>query len=197
MARIEIAFAGVSRPYPGETVSGDAWLVSDSAGGCRIAVIDALGHGPGAHEVARIAVGALEEHPDLDAAAALAACHRALTGTRGAAIAIASIDSERARLSYAGIGNIEAQVWQDETVERPISYRGIAGVTARTPRQFEISLGSDWILAMHSDGVSARFNLSALVLEHGRDQQAIAEAILTRHARMYDDATVVVARPLL
>jgi len=44
------------RPYPGETVSGDAYAVHWVGDACRIAVIDGLGHGPEAAKASASAI---------------------------------------------------------------------------------------------------------------------------------------------
>jgi hypothetical protein len=187
--------AAAERPYVGETISGDSWAVDWLGATCRIAVIDGLGHGPVAAEAAAAAVQALKEDPGLGPAEALRRCHGALGGTRGAAISIAAIDPVAGVLRYAGVGNVEARLWRDGHQERPIAYRGIVGSTLPTIRSFDFSLGSSWLLLLHTDGVSARFNLAELNGQLPEDPQALAEGVLQRWARLSDDATVVVACP--
>src|SRR5690348_888551 len=121
MIRVVIA----ARPYPGEQVSGDLCSIQPGTGAYRIALIDGLGHGGDAAVAARAADEALATHPDLTALDALMACHRALSGTRGAAITIASVDLERAQLTYAGVGNVEGRLWQQNREQRLMVHRGI------------------------------------------------------------------------
>src|SRR4051812_27934099 len=109
LAPLTIAVA--TRTYPGETVSGDAWTVEWSGPVWRLALVDGLGHGPLAAEAAQAALACLRARPDLDPMAALAACHGALRGTRGAALSIATVDTARQRLTFVGVGNVEARVW--------------------------------------------------------------------------------------
>ncbi len=189
---IDIGVAG--RPYPSETVNGDAYAVHWSADGvCRIAVVDGLGHGVPAAEAAARAVAVLDAHPDLDPAEALRRCHPALAGTRGAAISIARLDPARGELTYAGIGNVEGHVWHDGRHERMIAYRGIVGSAMRTVRPFTIQLGEEWTLLMHSDGISARADLDALGVPTPWDPDTLAQAVLERYGRQQDDALAVVA----
>jgi serine phosphatase RsbU (regulator of sigma subunit) len=191
---IEIAVA--ARPHPKETVNGDASAVHWSDDVCRIAVIDGLGHGRDAAFASARAVAVLDAHPSIAPAEAIQRCHTALAGTRGAAMAVARLDPVRGELTYAGIGNIEAHLWQtDDRRERAISYRGIVGAVLPTIRTFTLTLGADWTFIMHSDGVSARIDTEALKAHSPWEPDALAEAILARYARASDDATVVVARP--
>lgn len=108
-------------------------------------------------------------------------------------MAIASITTEPSQLVYAGIGNIEAQVAQAGRVERPISYRGIVGSTPRTARAFTLPLAPEWVLAMYSDGVSARFNLNDHEPGTGAGLDALAQRLLAQWGRSTDDATVLLA----
>jgi serine phosphatase RsbU (regulator of sigma subunit) len=194
MALDSIVIAAATRPHPHETVSGDLWTVQWAAGACRIAVIDGLGHGPPAHAAAKRAVETLAAAPDLPLNLALAECQRALTGTRGAAIAIVRIDLAADRLTFAGIGNVEGRVWQPANEQRLLAQRGIVGRAMPTLRPVDYPLGADWMLILHSDGINDRFTSEALP-GWGGPVQALADAILQRHGRPADDATVVLAMP--
>jgi serine phosphatase RsbU (regulator of sigma subunit) len=194
MALDAIVIAAATRPHPHETVSGDLWTVQWAAGACRIAVIDGLGHGPLAHAAAQRAIETLAAAPDLPLNQALAACQRALTGTRGAAIALVRIEPAADRLTFAGIGNVEGRLWQPTGEQRLLAQRGIVGGPVPTIRPVDYPLGADWLLILHSDGISDRFTSAALP-GWGGPVQALADAILQRHGRLADDATVVLAMP--
>ena len=191
MGDITVAIGVATRPHPSERVNGDAWVVHQEACVWRIAVIDGLGHGPEASAAAQAAVQALDARPTAEPVAALHACHAALAGTRGAAVSVARIDLATNRLIYAGIGNVEAHLWQGGGRQRPISYRGIVGTVMRTVRSFEIQLEGSWLLAMHSDGLSSRLEIPA-PSDAWNDPQVLADSLLAEWARQSDDATVVV-----
>jgi serine phosphatase RsbU (regulator of sigma subunit) len=197
MADQPLAVGGVSRPCPGETANGDAWTVEWHDGACRIAVIDGLGHGPAAMEAAQRARDVLRAHRDLAPGEALRACHAALHGTRGAVISIARIAVDTAQVLYAGIGNVEAQLWQRESGRtlRLVAQRGIVGVTMPTPRCAVYTLEGDWLLLLHTDGVSARFHVERVSEIASPTPAVLAAAVLKGWGRDTDDATVVVARP--
>ncbi len=197
MADPPIVVAAASRPYPGEKANGDAWTVQRQTDGCRIALIDGLGHGPAAAAAAGAAVTALEGRPQADPVEALTACHQALVGTRGAVISIAAIAPARGRLVYAGVGNVEARLCQSRRVERPIALRGILGVVMPRLRSFEFALAPDWLLLLHTDGVSAHCRLNTEGVVTASDPQAIADLMLARCLRPTDDATVIIASPTM
>jgi serine phosphatase RsbU (regulator of sigma subunit) len=182
-----------SRIYPGESVNGDAWFVDWHADVCRITVVDGLGHGPQAAEAAQAARRALESEPGLAPAEALRACHAALGGTRGAAIAIVTIDPRAHRLRFSGVGNVDGYLIQQVDVQRLVSYRGIVGAVLPDPRTFEFKLGDAWLVVLHTDGLR-RLGTEVLLALHAAPQQC-AEHLLATAARETDDATVVVVGP--
>jgi serine phosphatase RsbU (regulator of sigma subunit) len=190
-----LAIGTAARPYSGETVSGDGWSIDWHEGVCRVALIDGLGHGSQAAAATRAATTALTNQPELSPAEALRLCHRALAGTRGAVISIARIDLAGGRLTYAGVGNVEARLWHPPTHERPISYRGVLGSTIPTIRSFDFPLPPDWVLILHTDGISSRFDIRDVPDSLYHDPQALADELLQRWSRTTDDATVVVIRP--
>jgi len=188
-----IVIGVASRPHPAETVNGDAYAVHWWNGLCRIAVIDGLGHGKDAAAASARAVEVLAAHPELDPAEALRRCHAALAGTRGAAMSVARIDAARHELVYAGIGNVEAHIWQRGKHERLIVYRGIIGSAMRTVRPFTVQLADTWTFLMHSDGISTRADLQAPGIPPAADPTTLAEAVLQAFGRQHDDAMAVVA----
>ncbi|HET7771897.1 MAG TPA: SpoIIE family protein phosphatase, partial [Chloroflexota bacterium] len=162
----------------------------------RIAVVDGLGHGPAAAEAARLALEAVGKCLEEGVTEALSRCHAALAGTRGAALTVAEVDVTRGVLTFSGVGNVEARVWRAETpekAERPIVYRGVVGATLPRLRSFELPLAGDWRLLVHTDGVSARWDVSRL--EEGLSLQGMADEVVERWGRVTDEATVVLAGP--
>jgi hypothetical protein len=185
----------VGRPIPTESVSGDAWQVDWSPDGCRIAVIDGLGHGPEAFAVATLAVQTLRSIPNADPIDALRACHDALRSSRGAAITVVTIDPSRMMVNHAGVGNVDVHVRIGDTFKRLMPHRGIVGV--RWPRvsavQTELSAG--WRLIMHTDGIGSRFAPSEAIPNESQGLRLFLDRALTTWARGTDDATILAAAP--
>jgi serine phosphatase RsbU (regulator of sigma subunit) len=194
MGERPIAIAVAARPFPGETVSGDACQVDWDGEVCRIAVIDGLGHGSQAAAAALAAITDLAAHPTRDPAAAILGCHDMLKGTRGAALLVVRVDVGAGQLTFAGVGNVEAQLWQDGRTQHLLSDRGIVGSVLPRLRPISMVLGGDWRLLMYTDGIRNRFDLSAL-RETAVGGHDCAEAILNTWSRQTDDATVLVAQP--
>jgi serine phosphatase RsbU (regulator of sigma subunit) len=188
-----VVVAVAARPHPREIVNGDSWSVDWHDELCRVCVIDGLGHGPEAAEAAERARSFLRAHPGLDPAQSLEHCHRELKPTRGAAIAVVSIDPIRAQLTFAGIGNVEARLWQADRVQRFASVRGIVGRPPRRARPLHAELKSGWLFLLHSDGIKMTYVRDADFPRQTDDPQRLADEILSRGARPTDDATVLIA----
>ncbi|MBV9579707.1 MAG: SpoIIE family protein phosphatase [Chloroflexi bacterium] len=110
-------------------------------------------------------------------------------------MSVASIDPVTQQLTYAGVGNTEACLIVNARWQRLIAYRGIVGLTLPRLRTFSHTLGSEWTLVMHTDGIRLGFEVDAPPETARENPQAVADGILQRCARSADDAAVVVARP--
>jgi negative regulator of sigma-B (phosphoserine phosphatase) len=177
----------LSVPKVGETQSGDVAVVRDELGCTMLAVIDALGHGPHAAEVAN-AASAYLGRVDLSRGAlhAMEGLHAHLRATRGAAGLICMLAS--GTLEACGVGNVEMRC---ENARVPIVLTpGVIGSRLRHPRAFRGELGSRDRVVIFSDGVSSRFSLKDV--RHLSPADA-CRAILDHGRRPHDDATVLVA----
>jgi phosphoserine phosphatase RsbX len=193
-----IEWAAKSRPRPGENVCGDRLLAVDVNGtGALIGVLDGLGHGAEAAEAANCGVEVLRNARSEPLDVLVRRCHRALSGTRGAAMTLARIDFQADTLSWVGIGNVAADLVAKHPagVEVRSSARLAGGIVGYripevlTPQEVPIRPGdllviaSDGIVEDHLDDID--FSAPALV---------IADQILHSHAKDNDDALVLAAR---
>lgn len=188
-----IRYAGLTRPIIGEVECGDAYAAIRAGGVLTGALCDGLGHGPLAAEAAKEALAAVSEEPAGEPAALLERAHRRMGKTRGGALAIAQIDGPVVR--FAGLGNVAAWILSPDSRSGMASLPGIAGHQARKVRQFEYTLPPGGRIVMHSDGLSSRWDASALPGLAGRDPLITAAALLAEAGRHRDDAGVLVLKP--
>lgn len=187
----------------GQQESGDQHLVKAFPGGILIGVVDGLGHGTEAAHAARTAIGILEQHTTESLELLARRCHRALTGTRGAAMSLVSVRCPddilpEGRMTWLGIGNVEGVVLRADAAVMPrhqglLLRGGIVGNDLPRIRPATLLLTGGDLLIFATDGVRSGF-LEGLK-EDGPPQQ-LAEGILARHGRGTDDALVLVARYL-
>jgi serine phosphatase RsbU (regulator of sigma subunit) len=125
---------------------------------------------------------------------ALRAVHRALAGTRGAAVAVAELDPSAGMVRFAGIGNIAGAVVTGDVKQSMVSIGGVAGFRQPTIRLFTYALEPGSLVVMHSDGVTPRWSASDLAPVLGRSALLIAATVLRDSAVRPDDACVAVVR---
>ena len=183
-------WAAISRPAPHELVCGDAWRIALRDEGVAVMVCDGLGHGPLAAEAAARAVAAFDALPFEDAAVTIERSHRALTGSRGAAMAVATLAG--GRLRYAGAGNISGVITGGERGRGLPSQNGTVGVQIRRVQALDYDWPAGARLFMHSDGLTNRWTLDSYP-GLGARHPAVQAGVLWRDCtRGRDDATIVV-----
>jgi anti-sigma regulatory factor (Ser/Thr protein kinase) len=187
-------WGAVSTVMPGEEVCGDSWQIIERNGELSVMLCDGLGHGPLAAEAAARADRAFVENPFIAPSATIDSCHRALSGTRGAAVAAAIISASAKSMQYAGVGNIAGSLFSSEGSRGMVSHSGIVGVQMRKVQQFDFSWPADGLLIMHSDGLQHRWNLANYPGLPSRHPATIAAVLHRDFVRGRDDATVAAVR---
>jgi anti-sigma regulatory factor (Ser/Thr protein kinase)/serine/threonine protein phosphatase PrpC len=181
-------------PIAGEEVSGDGWAVEQSGNRVVALVADGLGHGVVAAAASEAAVTAFRRRYRESVEDIVGYIHRALRGTRGAAIAVAEIDSEVGRLRLCGIGNITARLLVGGAEKNLISHFGIAGYQTPRIRAYQETWEDEALLVMHSDGLSSSWDLSRYPGLLGHQPQLVAATVMRDAVRANDDALVLVLR---
>ncbi|MYT21725.1 SpoIIE family protein phosphatase, partial [Streptomyces sp. SID7760] len=119
--------------------------------------------------------------------------HRALRGTRGAAIAVARLEPD-GRTLFCGVGNITAALVTPTTRTMLLSHPGIVGHQMGQPRTYENHLDPHGVLLMHTDGLSERWTHADVAPLLHYPPALIAAGLLRQAGTRRDDAGVVVAK---
>jgi phosphoserine phosphatase RsbX len=189
-------WAVATRPHPGEAVSGDMHVVRPFDGGVLVGVVDALGHGPEAEAVARLAVATLEHYAHEPPPALIARCHRILSGTRGAAMSLASIEWMERTMTWVAVGDVEGRLFPCPRGRPPppralVTRGGIVGAgTLASVRPWTLRVSAGDLLVFVTDGISGTF---AEAVGTGSTQW-IADEILAGYGKGTDDALVLAFR---
>jgi anti-sigma regulatory factor (Ser/Thr protein kinase) len=185
-----------SRPVAGEVVSGDAWAVRLAEDHAILMVSDGLGHGILAEDASHAAVGAFEKSSETSAVGLLQVIHRALHGTRGAAVAVARIEFREACVKFAGLGNIAGSVVGRTKTQSMVSHNGTAGFQATHFREFVYPWEADNVIVMHSDGLSSSWNAASFPGLSSHHPTVIGGLLYRESARDRDDACILVGKRL-
>jgi anti-sigma regulatory factor (Ser/Thr protein kinase) len=181
-------------PYPGEIECGDSWAFGLKSGVPAFLAVDGSGHGPQAASAARSAVEAFEKIDQMDSVRIMETIHRTLAPTRGAAVAVARVDRPAHLVRFSGIGNISAAVVTEGTTKRMISHNGTAGHVASRIREFTYPFAGSPTIILHSDGLSAKWELSTYPGLALCRPSVIAGVLSRDFRRNTDDALVTVLR---
>lgn len=185
---------GVNVPYPGESVSGDRWAVSETSARSFVLLSDGLGHGVSAAEASAVAGRVFERCANVGPADALERIHSALRPTRGAAVAVAEVDPGQSVVRFAGIGNISGTIVTGGATRSLVSHHGTAGHVARRIEEFTYPWTRESLLVLHSDGLTSQWSFDRYPGIAARDPTIIAGVLYRDFRRSRDDASVVVVR---
>ena len=194
-----IEWAAAEGTRAGQTESGDRYLAMATADSGLVAVVDGLGHGSEAADVAKMAVGSLERHALQPVIALVRACHRSLVGTRGAVVSVAAFTARDETMTWLGVGNVEGVLLRTQTTLSPrrevlLVRGGVVGVHLPALAASIVPVTGGDTLVFATDGVRSDFVNEALPL---RDPpQVLADYILARWGTQTDDALVMVVRYL-
>jgi negative regulator of sigma-B (phosphoserine phosphatase) len=187
-----------SRALPGQTVCGDVHLIKPLPDGLLLAVLDGIGHGAEAAAAATIALGVLSGHAGEPLSVLFRHCHDALIRTRGAVMTVAWLEPDEGRLTWLGVGNVEAMLLRPGRapqipVARAVLRSGIVGFHLPALQSSSTSIARGDMLVFATDGVGVGF---AETVVAGGPPQQLAERVLKGYFKGTDDALVLVAKYL-
>jgi hypothetical protein len=186
------------RGAPGQDVCGDLAVALPLAKGMLLGAIDGLGHGVEAADAARRALETLKAGGDESVPALFKRCHDALLTTRGVVMSLATYlpGPGQPCLSWLGVGNVEGLLVRPQTEGPPkreslLLRSGVVGflIPALTATVVPVRPGD--LLVLASDGIRNDFGAQ---VDPAAAPQAIADRILERCEKGWDDALVLVAR---
>jgi negative regulator of sigma-B (phosphoserine phosphatase) len=178
-----------------EAECGDTGVIKEFDGRCFLALVDVLGHGREAHDVALTAQAYLEQNCFKEPVEVMQGLHTCLKGTRGAVAAICRLDTATGELIYVGMGNIVVRVLGPRAV-RFVSRDGIIGYMMSTVKQQALKLLVGDVLVMYSDGIKEHFELSGRPDLLSGSAESIASALFEQFWKQNDDASCIVLRYL-
>jgi len=191
-----LQWGAAAAPLPGQTESGDRFVVEPFSDGTLVAVVDALGHGRRASQIAAQVIDTLVRYAGDNVTALIQRCHQMLRERHGATMSMASFDWRSHRLTWLGIGNVAGvlvpRAFQADAPVRHLLVReGVVGLDLPDLHPTTVALAPDDTLIIATDGIHEEF---ADELPGDLTPQPLAEHIFAHYAKTTDDSLVLVAR---
>jgi negative regulator of sigma-B (phosphoserine phosphatase) len=188
-------WSAASEPIRAGEPSGDAWLVRPRGEGVLIAVLDALGHGAPAAEVAQLTIATLGSDLDAPLPDLLQRCHTQLRERRGVAMGLLAYQPSESRIEWLAVGNIQAvlaRIGGDGrvTTQSLLHRRGVLGRTLPPGAPQALTVQDRDVLVVATDGLRPTFAEDVTPLA---PPESLAQRLLLRHRRL-DDALALVVR---
>mgnify|MGYP001122914050 CR=1 FL=1 len=191
---VDVGIATRAMPGDSEQPCGDVGFFCRDGATVLVGLIDGLGHGPKANDVAERARNAvtfrLSNEPLEKIFEQLTELFRA---DRGFVAAICRVNPQAETLEFSGIGNITSRLFRDGETTL-LSGSGIVGQYSQRPKSKTISFPQGSFLVLHTDGLSSHLHARQLLEHRHESADQAAHALLEQHARSTDDCGVVVIR---
>ena len=193
-----IEWGVASVPMPGQSQSGDRYVVHPSPNGVMVAAIDGIGHGQEAARAADRAATILTKYAQESMIGLVKRCHDQLRETRGVVLSLAVINEVEGDLTWMGVGNVEGVVVRAAASANPrkeslLLRGGVVGHQLPSLYASIIPIARGDTLILVTDGVHSNFADSVNVTDR---PQLVADRIIAEYSKGSDDALVLVARYL-
>lgn len=182
-----------TRPCRGQVVGGDLAVIEGRNGRVFVGIIDVLGHGPEAHELAVEIERLLRGRWDPSVTATLNDLHEKLKGTRGAAVGLGVLDVDSGTLQYVGVGNTVIRRVGPRPTTLP-SQDGVVGIRIRTPLEHSLHMGDGDVVVLYTDGVRSHFDAAdypGLTIDGAG---TVAARVVEKFGKDHDDASCIAMR---
>ena len=187
-------FGGASRPYPGYQLNGDKFIIKRWQENVLVGIIDGLGHGPLAHKASIEAFKYINKYFNQPIHQIFRGVNNACKDTRGIVMALVLFDLMHKKISFMGIGNIKARIFNSNIQQSFISRRGIIGRKYQKLKLIENNWDPGFVMILYSDGIISRWNWTDYSYIANKSAKIIAYQMLEDLARDNDDATIVVIK---
>ncbi len=181
---------------PGQTESGDQFIVKPFNDGALIGVVDGLGHGDQAAAAARLTTATLGAHAHESVTSLIKRCHNELIGTRGVVMSLASIRPREEKMIWCAVGNVEAVLIRADSQSIPfreylLMRGGVVGIKLPPLHASVMPIAPGDTLIFATDGISQGYMSDQSLHE---SPQKLAHTICSKYSKGTDDALVLVVR---
>lgn len=191
-----VDYAVASQTRQGESESGDQHLVQRFPGGVLVAVVDGLGHGREAAQVAATAIETLRERAEEPLVELVSHCQEKLRHSRGVVMSLASFHWGDSTMRWMGVGNVSgvlvrADYGSGSEPKALLLRAGVVGGSLPPLQTSAVQVLRGDTLIFATDGVGIGFYDQVRASD---PPQRTADHVLRTYVKGADDAMVLVAR---
>lgn len=181
------------KPLLSEKRCGDTGVILVSEHQIFIALLDVLGHGEEAYEVAIKAKYFLENNYKEDLVELTNELHNTILNTRGLVGSLVNLDINSGQINYVGIGNIVSRVIGPQYYKF-VNREGIIGYKIPTPRVERHTLKKGDVFIMHSDGINENSGLNYNDEIFQKRAMSVAREIVGKYSKKIDDSVCFILK---
>ena len=180
-------------PYRDEPEAGDGFHICELENGLLVTIIDVLGHGVKAAQLARQIEEFLNDFASADIDWTMRQTHQFLVGSLGAAMTIVFFEPTKLKGYGLGVGNTLIRHLGDKATSFH-AQAGVVGETLPNLRQFEFEFSEDSTFLLTTDGVKENISQAELDHANGKALDYISSYFIESFSKPFDDATAIVVR---
>jgi len=179
------------RSHIGEIHSGDDVCCIGGDDFVLLGIIDGLGHGKKAADIAVKVRKYIERYHTNDLRGLVEDAHHHFMGSQGASVGFVKVYDD-ARVEFVGLGNVMCKLINTQTKEHLslLSKDGALGVRKRNISAVEAILEPNTILILYSDGISNEIIRNDYRWPSSGSKYTIND-ILLKYGKAHDDASFV------
>jgi len=184
---VELDFYLYIKPLLSEKECGDTGVILESDNTLFVGLLDALGHGVEAYEVAQKARLFLENNYKENLIELILELHQAILNTRGLVGSLVRLDINSGLLDYVGVGNIVSRRYGSDYYKF-VNRDGIIGYKMPKPRLENLHLKKGDVLLMHTDGIKENSGITNNDRVFDDHAESIAKELVHKFSRQNDDS---------
>ena len=186
-----VDWAVASQSKHADAPNGDGYSLVKSASILTASVTDGSGSGRQAHHASNECLRLQESWGGRDIAGLIGEMHKALVGSRGAAICLSFLDFKHNTLTWAAVGDVDGTLCSSGSIGQRrcvIQQGGILGLSLPPVRPHSHPICNGDLIVLASDGVSRRYRKS---LRGNWGAEEAVKQVSRNHVRQQDDSTVL------
>jgi len=178
---------------PGQTRSGDIGSIRQAGITWSFTLIDVLGHGNEAAELADAVQLYLGNSEIISPIETILDLHQQFRGSRGMVASNILLNIEANTADYCGIGNIATRIF-GATNRQLVSRDGVIGYRMVNPTSSQLNIVTGDILLMHSDGISSRLTRDSTARIPSLSSEQVVTHLFNHYVKETDDASALAVR---